>query len=88
MLTYSKNIKLKRIDLPWLLVMLVFIWVLGTAFFHSPWEPYELFVFAVVKGIIYNHSWLVPVVSGVPYPEIQPFYFWIYSSIIKLFNII
>ncbi|HMT02666.1 MAG TPA: hypothetical protein PKD00_05055 [Burkholderiales bacterium] len=87
MLTYSKNIKLKRIDLPWLLVMLVFIWVLGTAFFHSPWEPYELFVFAVVKGIIYNHSWLVPVVSGVPYSDIQPFYFWIYSSIIKLFNI-
>ncbi len=87
MLTYSKNIKLKRMDLPWLLVMLVFIWVLGTAFFHSPWEPYELFVFAVVKGIIYNHSWLVPVVSGVPYPDIQPFYFWIYSSIIKLFNI-
>lgn len=87
MLTYNQNTQPKRMDLPWLLVILVLIWVLGTAFFHSPWEPYEIFVFAVVKGIIYSHSWLVPVVSGVPYPEIQPFYFWIYSSIIKLFNI-
>lgn len=63
------------------------IWVLGTAFFHSPWEPYEPFVLAVVKGIILNHSWLVPYVSNVPYLQIQPFYFWIYSAILKLFNI-
>ncbi|MBY0379030.1 MAG: hypothetical protein K2P99_01375, partial [Burkholderiales bacterium] len=87
MLTYTRNYILKRKDRPWLLFILTLIWVLGTVFFHSPWEPYEPFVFAVVKGIIYNNSWLVPYVSNAPYLEIQPFYFWIYASIIKLFNI-
>ncbi|MFN7094652.1 MAG: hypothetical protein ACK4M7_04735, partial [Burkholderiales bacterium] len=87
MLTYNKNVKPKRKDRPWLLVVLVLIWVLGTAFFHSPWEPYEPFVVAVVKSILRTHSWLVPYVSQVPYLQIQPFYFWIYSAILKLFNI-
>ena len=87
MLTYNENIKPKRKDRPWLLVVLVLIWVLGTAFFHSPWEPYEPFVLAVVKGILRNNSWLVPYVSHVPYLQIQPFYFWIYSAILKAFAI-
>lgn len=86
MLTYNSNYKLKRKDRPWLLFILALIWVLGTVFFHSPWEPYEPFVFAVVKGIIVNSSWLVPYISSAPYLEIQPFYFWIYASIIKVFN--
>ncbi|MFN8770693.1 MAG: hypothetical protein ACK5Z5_01430 [Neisseriaceae bacterium] len=89
MLTYNKTktYKLKRKDRPWLLFILALIWVLGTVFFHSPWEPFEPFVFAVVKSIINNNSWLVPYVSSAPYLEIQPFYFWIYASIIKMFNI-
>jgi len=87
MLTYSQNVNPKRKDRPWLLVVLSLIWVLGTAFFHSPWEPYEPFVVAVVKGILSDHSWLVPYVSHVPYLHIQPFYFWIYSAILKLFNV-
>ncbi len=89
MLTYNKNKphKIKRTDKPWLLFILAIIWVFGTVFFHSPWEPYEPFVFAVVKGIVSNNSWFVPYISGVPYAEIQPFYFWFYASIIKLFNI-
>src|SRR3990167_10498570 len=87
MLTYNENVKPKRKDRPWLLVVLVLIWVLGTAFFHSPWEPYEPFVVAVVKGILRNNSWLVPYVSHVPYLQIQPFYFWIYSAILKAFSV-
>lgn len=87
MLTYSTNNAPQRKDRPWLLVILILIWILGTSFFHSPWEPYEPFVFAVVKGIIRNHLWLVPYVSSVPYLEVQPFYFWIYSAIIKLLDI-
>jgi 4-amino-4-deoxy-L-arabinose transferase-like glycosyltransferase len=87
MLTYNENIKPKRKDRPWLLVVLVLIWVLGTAFFHSPWEPYEPFVLSVVKGILRNNSWLVPYVSDIPYLQIQPFYFWIYSAILKAFAI-
>ena len=87
MLTYNPIKKPQRKDRPWLLFVMSLIWVLGTAFFHSPWEPYETFVFAVVKGITQNHSWLVPYVSNLPYLEIQPFYFWIYSAFLKLFNI-
>ena len=87
MLTYNSIKKPKRKDRPWLLFIISLIWVLGTAFFHSPWEPYEPFVLAVVKGILLNHSWLVPYVSNVPYLEIQPFYFWIYSAVLKLFNV-
>lgn len=87
MLTYNPVKKPKRKDRPWLLFVMALIWVLGTAFFHSPWEPYEPFVLAVVKGILRTHSWLVPYVSNVPYLQIQPFYFWIYSAILKLFDI-
>lgn len=87
MLTYTENTKPKRKDRPWLLFILVVIWIFGTAFFHSPWEPYEPFVLAVVKGILRDHSWIVPYVSHAPYLEIQPFYFWIYAAILKLFNI-
>jgi hypothetical protein len=87
MLTYSKYNNKKRTDRPWLLFVLTIIWVMGTVFFHAPWEPYEPFVFAVVKGIIKNDNWLVPYVSNAPYLDIQPFYFWIFASIIKFFNI-
>lgn len=87
MLTYNQDLKPKRKDRPWLLFILVVIWVLGTAFFHSPWEPYEPFVLAVVKGILRNHSWFVPYVSHAPYLQIQPFYFWIYCAILKLFQV-
>lgn len=87
MLTYNEKIKPKRKDRPWLLLILALIWVFGTAFFHSPWEPYEPFVLSVVKSILRNNSWLVPYVSHVPYLEIQPFYFWLYAAILKLFHI-
>lgn len=87
MLTYSKDTKPKRRDRPWLLFLLVVIWISGTAFFHSPWEPYEPFVLAVVKGILTNNSWVVPYVAHAPYLEIQPFYFWIFAAILKLFSI-
>lgn len=87
MLTYNKKSPVTQKDRPWLLVVLSLIWVLGTAFFHSPWEPFEPFVLAVVKGILYNHSWFVPYISNAPYLEIQPFYFWFYCAIIKLLGI-
>ena len=87
MLTYSPIKKPKRKNRSLILFIISLIWVLGTAFFHSPWEPYEPFVLAVVKGILKNHFWLVPYVSNVPYLQIQPFYFWIYSAILKLFAV-
>lgn len=87
MLTYSKTIKPKRRDRPWLLFLLVLIWISGTTFFHSPWEPYEPFVVAIVKGILVSSSWVVPYVGNSPYLEIQPVYFWIFASILKLFSI-
>lgn len=87
MLTYNPQMPPKRKDRPWLLLVTAIIWILGTAFFHSPWEPNEPFVMAVVKGILETNSWLVPYVSNVPYLKIQPFYFWIYSIFLKLFNV-
>ncbi len=87
MLTYNPQMRPKRRDRPWLIFLTALLWVLGTAFFHSPWEPNEPFVMAVVKGILENNSWLIPYVSGVPYLKIQPFYFWIYSVPLKLFNV-
>lgn len=89
MLNYNPNcatVKRGR-DKPWLLIIIAFFWLCGTAFFHSPWEPDEPFVMAVVKDIIRHHSWLVPHIAGEAYLSIQPFYFWIYAFIIKLFNI-
>lgn len=88
MLTYSPiAAKPKRKDRPWLLFIMVIIWIGGATFFHSPWEPYEPYVVAIVKSIIHTNSWLVPYISsGNPYLDLQPFYFWIYALIIKIFN--
>lgn len=87
MLTYTTNPKPKRNDRPWLLFITALIWIAGSCFFHDPWEPYEPFVVAIVKSIIHTNSWLVPFISpNTPYLELQPFYFWIFALIIKLFN--
>lgn len=89
MLNYNPNsVNLKRSsDKPWLLISIAFFWLCGTAFFHSPWEPDEPFVVAVVKDIIRHHSWLMPHLGQQAYLDIQPFYFWIFAFIIKLLNI-
>ncbi len=87
MLTYNSQKKPKRKDIPWILFILGLIWVFGTSFFHSPWEPFEPFVLAIVKSMMVNHSWLIPYISKTPYLKIQPFYFWIYSVPLKLFNV-
>lgn len=87
MLTYSPNAKPQRKDRPWLLVLLGLIWIGGASFFHAPWEPYEPFVVAVVKSILATNSWLVPrIAEGTPYLDLQPFYFWIYAIIIRIFH--
>ena len=88
MLTYSPiAAKPKRKDRPWLLFIMVLIWIGGATFFHSPWEPYEPYVVAIVKSIIHTNSWLVPYISNnSPYLDLQPFYFWLYALIIKIFN--
>ena len=88
MLTYTPNPKPKRKDRPWLLFLMALIWISGSCFFHDPWEPYEPYVVAIVKSIIETNSWLVPYLSSpsVPYLELQPFYFWIFAVIIKIFN--
>lgn len=88
MLTYSPiALKPKRKDRPWLLFIMVLIWIGGATFFHSPWEPYEPYVVAIVKSIVKTDSWLVPYISpGTPYLELQPFYFWLYALAIKIFN--
>lgn len=88
MLTYTPNPKPKRKDRPWLLFLMALIWISGSCFFHDPWEPYEPYVVAIVKSIIETNSWLVPYLStpSVPYLELQPFYFWIFAVIIKIFD--
>lgn len=87
MLTYTPNPKPRRKDRPWLLIIMVLIWIGGATFFHEPWEPYEPFVVAVVKSMITSNSWLVPYIAkGTPYLDLQPFYFWLYALIIKIFD--
>lgn len=87
MLTYTKNPKPQRKDRPWLLFITALIWIAGSCFFHDPWEPYEPFVVAIVKSILSTNSWLVPYISpNTPYLELQPFYFWIFALVIKIFN--
>lgn len=87
MLTYTSNPKPKRKDRPWLLFVTALIWIAGSCFFHDPWEPYEPYIVAIVKSIINTNSWLVPYISSnSPYLDLQPFYFWIFAVIVKIFN--
>lgn len=87
MLTYSPKPKIKRKDRPWLLIIMALLWVAGSCFYHDPWEPYEPYVVAIVKGILASNSWLIPYLSpGEPYLNLQPFYFWLFAIPIKIFG--
>lgn len=87
MLTYSTNKNPRRKDRPWLLLLMALIWIAGVTFFHAPWEPYEPYVVAIVKSIITTNSWLVPYLTpSAPYLDLQPFYFWLFALIIKVFS--
>jgi hypothetical protein len=87
MLTYSPSAPPRRNDHPWLLVIMAVLWISGATFFHAPWEPYEPYVVAVVKSMVSSNMWLVPYIStNYPYLDLQPFYFWLYALLIKIFN--
>lgn len=87
MLTYSSNVKPIRKDRPWLLFLTAIIWIGGATFFHAPWEPFEPYVVAIVKSVLATNSWLIPYLSvKAPYLELQPFYFWLFALIIKIFG--
>lgn len=88
MLTYNPDQKPKRKDRPWLLFIMTLIWISGSCFFHDPWEPYEPYVVAIVQNITtHHHSWFIPYISlSLPYFDLQPFYFWIFAIVIKIFG--
>lgn len=44
---------------------------------HEPWKPDEPYTFGVVRTMLASHDWLVPMVSGLPFVEKPPLYYWV-----------
>lgn len=71
---------------PWLLLLLVFIWLWPGIFGHDPWRPDEPYVLGIVQSFLDTGNWLVPHIVGVPYLESPPLYHWLAAIFAAAFS--
>ncbi len=58
------------------LFLLCAVWLLTGLIGHDPWKPDEAYSFGLIYHIIQNHDWIVPTLSGEPYLDKPPLYYW------------
>lgn len=77
---YVYHGKLKETDITpvkaVLLLLLIAGWVLVGLIGHDPWKPDEAYGFGIIHHFILNNDWLIPMLSGQPYLDKPPLYFW------------
>ncbi len=77
---YAYYTKLKEPDITpvkagWLLLLCT-VWVLTGLAGHDPWKPDEAYSFGLIYHFIQSGDWLVPTLSGEPYLDKPPLYYW------------
>lgn len=79
MLTYSPaNSHPPRVrERPWLLFLLITIWLFSGMVGHSLWDGKEARLYSYSKALLNGTSWLVPNIYGLPYLESSPLYLWL-----------
>ena len=58
------------------LFLLCAAWLLTGLIGHDPWKPDEAYSFGLIYHIIQSHDWIVPTLSGEPYLDKPPLYYW------------
>lgn len=58
------------------LFLLCAVWLLTGLIGHDPWKPDEAYSFGLIYHIIQSHDWIVPTLSGEPYLDKPPLYYW------------
>ena len=69
-----------------LLLLLCITWVLTGLVGHDPWKPDELYGFGVVLHMVNNGDWLIPTLSGTPWLEKPPLYYWTAAVFAQVFS--
>lgn len=59
------------------LALLALAYLLPGLLGHEPWKPDEPYTFGVVRTMLASHDWIVPMVSGLPFVEKPPLYYWV-----------
>lgn len=59
-----------------LLLLLIMAWVTAGLIGHDPWKPDEAYGFGIIHHFVQGDDWLVPVLSGQPWLDRPPLYFW------------
>jgi len=52
------------------------VWVVVGLVGHDPWKPDEAYGFGIIHHLIQGGDWLILVLSGQPYLDKPPLYFW------------
>jgi 4-amino-4-deoxy-L-arabinose transferase-like glycosyltransferase len=68
------------------LFLLCATWLLTGLIGHDPWKPDEAYSFGLIYHIIQNHDWIVPTLSGEPYLDKPPLYYWTAAIFAKAFT--
>ncbi|GAB1235411.1 ArnT family glycosyltransferase [Ferrigenium sp. UT5] len=63
-----------------LLFLLVVSWVGIGLIGHDPWKPNEAYDFGIIHHFIQSGDWLLPQLSGQPYFDKPPLYYWTASA--------
>ena len=70
---------------PWLLLLLVFVWLWPGVFSHDLWKPYEPQLFTAVSAFVEKPVWL-PELFGRPYFDAPPVYVALSALMVKLLS--
>jgi len=86
---YAYYTKLKEPDITPIkagfLFLLCAVWVLTGLIGHDPWKPDEAYGFGLIYHILQSGDWIVPTLSGEPYMDKPPLFYWTAALCAKLF---
>lgn len=89
MLTYlpaAAQKKHKPQEKPWVLLMLVFVWLWPGIINRDLWNPQEPQIYALLQSIFAGNSWIAPVAFGRAYVDNSPIFLWFSALFKNLFS--
>ncbi|HRE14476.1 MAG TPA: hypothetical protein PLD37_09805, partial [Usitatibacteraceae bacterium] len=69
-----------------LFLVVCLAWLLPGLVGREPWKTDEAIAFGVVTDLLRSGDWLVPTLSGTPYLDRPPLYYWTSAILVRLFG--
>ncbi len=88
MLTYtpvSKRSDDSAREYPWLLLLLVFVWLWPGVFSHDLWKPSEPYLFTAIESVL-QQNLRYPILPAAESTHFSPLYVWICAVFVKLLS--